>query len=347
MYGGGNITRTSAVDSISPDGRNRLNENFPNRSKNPADEYLDKIRRLYPHLFPDDSGDRERGNQDASLGRFDSGDPFRHHDPLYLYPFNQSDGQGGRDQINNLGPKDRQGYPIYRSPYETPSHPSTAVGGLPGESPTFTSPSQEGTSAGTKPVDDGNRNDPSLYDRLGGSGRYPFDRALWPYNQPYPNVYIPPPYRPSAGDQARAYYPSIPTLGTPASAYPSRFPGRLLSSLTLYPGIRNSTYPGFPGYIGFDYPGYSSVPFTGFRCDLQPYRVGYYADVAAGCQAFHVCQRDGRMDSFLCPNGTLFHQKVMTCDWWYLVNCPSSPSYYYLNGRIGVLPPLPATLSRF
>ncbi|UXI22028.1 hypothetical protein NH340_JMT07971 [Sarcoptes scabiei] len=347
LYGGGNITRTSAVDSISPDGRNRLNENFPNRSKNPADEYLDKIRRLYPHLFPDDSGDRERGNQDASLGRFDSGDPFRHHDPLYLYPFNQSDGQGGRDQINNLGPKDRQGYPIYRSPYETPSHPSTAVGGLPGESPTFTSPSQEGTNAGTKPVDDGNRNDPLLYDRLGGSGRYPSDKALWPYNQPYPNVYIPPPYRPSAGDQARAYYPSIPTLGTPASAYPSRFPGRLLSSLTLYPGIRNSTYPGFPGYIGFDYPGYSSVPFTGFRCDLQPYRVGYYADVAAGCQAFHVCQRDGRMDSFLCPNGTLFHQKVMTCDWWYLVNCPSSPSYYYLNGRIGVLPPLPATLSRF
>lgn len=53
------------------------------------------------------------------------------------------------------------------------------------------------------------------------------------------------------------------------------------------------------------------------------------------------------MDSFLCPNGTLFHQKVMTCDWWYHVHCPSSSGFYYLNGRIGVLPFLPATLARF
>ncbi|OTF71613.1 hypothetical protein BLA29_005711, partial [Euroglyphus maynei] len=154
---------------------------------------------------------------------------------------------------------------------------------------------------------------------------------------------IPPPFVTPIGNHTGTY-PPIPTLGTPASAYPSRFPGRLLSALTLYPGVRNSTFPGFPGYIRFDYPGYSTVPYTGFRCDLQAYKIGYYADVAAGCQVFHICQRDGRMDSFLCPNGTLFHQKVMTCDWWYLVNCPSSPSYYYLNGRIGVLPPLPATL---
>lgn len=133
----------------------------------------------------------------------------------------------------------------------------------------------------------------------------------------------------------------------PSSLYPSRYPGNLLSSLTANPQIRNSTYPGIPGYIRYDYPGYTSIPFTGFRCDLQPYKYGYYADTRAGCQVFHICQKDGRMDSFLCPNGTLFSQKVMTCEWWYHVNCPSSPGYYYLNGRLGVLPFLPATLNRF
>ncbi len=68
------------------------------------------------------------------------------------------------------------------------------------------------------------------------------------------------------------------------SPYPSRFPGTRLSGLTLWPNVRNSTYPGIPGYIRYDYPGYSTVPYTGFRCDLMPYKYGYYADVSAGCQ---------------------------------------------------------------
>lgn len=68
------------------------------------------------------------------------------------------------------------------------------------------------------------------------------------------------------------------------SPYPSRFPGTRLSGLTLWPNVRNSTYPGIPGYSKYDFPAYSTVPYTGFRCDLQPYKYGYYADVAAGCQ---------------------------------------------------------------
>ncbi|KAJ6215686.1 hypothetical protein RDWZM_010186 [Blomia tropicalis] len=139
----------------------------------------------------------------------------------------------------------------------------------------------------------------------------------------------------------------IPTGSGFVSPYPSRFPGTRLSGLTQWPNVRNSTYPGIPGYIRYDYPGYSTIPYTGFKCEHMPYKYGYYADISAGCQVFHVCQKDGRMDSFLCPNGTLFHQKVMTCDWWYHVHCPSSSGYYYLNGRIGVLPFLPATLARF
>lgn len=49
--------------------------------------------------------------------------------------------------------------------------------------------------------------------------------------------------------------------------------------------IRNSTFPGIPGWQRVDFPGYSSVPATGFRCASQPY-YGYYADVNAGCQVW-------------------------------------------------------------
>jgi len=47
--------------------------------------------------------------------------------------------------------------------------------------------------------------------------------------------------------------------------------------------VRNSTFDGIPGWIRRDFPGYNTVPYTGFRCELQAYS-GYYADVNAGCQ---------------------------------------------------------------
>ena len=62
---------------------------------------------------------------------------------------------------------------------------------------------------------------------------------------------------------------------------------------------------------------------------------GYFADTspASRCQVFHVCgQRRGVTNhnafySFLCPNGTIFNQLYLICDWWFNVNCesPSSP----------------------
>ena len=55
-----------------------------------------------------------------------------------------------------------------------------------------------------------------------------------------------------------------------------------------------------------------------------------------GCQAYHVCLLDplsGSMypTSFLCPNGTLFQQQTLNCDWWYNVDCAASPNFYALN----------------
>jgi Chitin binding Peritrophin-A domain len=36
---------------------------------------------------------------------------------------------------------------------------------------------------------------------------------------------------------------------------------------------------------------------------------------------FHICQSGGQMDSFLCPNGTIFNQRYLVCDWYYNVDC--------------------------
>ncbi|EFN65121.1 hypothetical protein EAG_06184, partial [Camponotus floridanus] len=57
---------------------------------------------------------------------------------------------------------------------------------------------------------------------------------------------------------------------------------------------------------------------------------GYYADEAAGCQVFHVCH-DVLVSSFLCPIGSTFSQKLLTCDWWTKVDCSASNRYLERN----------------
>lgn len=52
---------------------------------------------------------------------------------------------------------------------------------------------------------------------------------------------------------------------------------------------------------------------------------------------FHVCH-DGRKFSFLCPNGTIFDQKVFVCNWWFNVDCAASKDFYNLNADIGKVP---------
>ena len=109
----------------------------------------------------------------------------------------------------------------------------------------------------------------------------------------------------------------------------------------------------------------------------------YYADLATGCQAFHLCEyrirghsnsnfghrkalsdtstnynsvlRNRKLNSFqnlnrvtyssisspqsfnqsrfvktsfLCPAGTIFHQKHQVCVWWYSFDCTTAPSFY-------------------
>ncbi|XP_053205014.1 putative uncharacterized protein DDB_G0282133 [Panonychus citri] len=91
------------------------------------------------------------------------------------------------------------------------------------------------------------------------------------------------------------------------------------------------------GQPGIDFPAFSSPPLTNFRCSSQRYP-GYYADPEAYCQAFYICQPDGREDAFLCPNGTLFNQKYFICDWYYNVDCSSSRNFYSLNSLLYIQP---------
>ncbi|KAJ9584391.1 hypothetical protein L9F63_021260, partial [Diploptera punctata] len=66
------------------------------------------------------------------------------------------------------------------------------------------------------------------------------------------------------------------------------------------------------------YPTFNSVPHTAFNCEGRDW--GLHADTEAYCQAFHLCQGH-LVRSFLCPNGTLFHNQFKVCDQFYNVRC--------------------------
>ncbi|KAJ6215572.1 hypothetical protein RDWZM_010072 [Blomia tropicalis] len=110
----------------------------------------------------------------------------------------------------------------------------------------------------------------------------------------------------------------------------------------------------------------SHIPDTSFDCSIQQYP-GFYSDMEVGCQVYHSCSMgsigrrrtdlsqsnsndgllasastsfgmarkigslNGAKHSFLCPNGTIFSQEYLICDWWYNVKCEESPRFYPLN----------------
>ena len=73
-----------------------------------------------------------------------------------------------------------------------------------------------------------------------------------------------------------------------------------------------------PGSPGVDYPVLSTIQETSFSCSGLQFG-GYYADPEQQCQAYHVCLQDNvglYPVAFLCPNGTIFNQDTVVCDWW-------------------------------
>lgn len=91
-------------------------------------------------------------------------------------------------------------------------------------------------------------------------------------------------------------------------------------------------YSAIPGIPGVNYPIYAQVPPTNFDCAQQPLP-GYYSDIEAQCQVFHICALN-RTYSFLCPNGTIFSQETLVCVWWNQYDCISAPSLYSNNAFI-------------
>ncbi|XP_037078626.1 nascent polypeptide-associated complex subunit alpha, muscle-specific form-like [Pollicipes pollicipes] len=92
-----------------------------------------------------------------------------------------------------------------------------------------------------------------------------------------------------------------------------------------------------PGQPHVDYPVLINLPDSGFDCRRQQMD-GFYADISdeARCQAFWVCHNK-QQDGFLCPNGTVFNQRYLTCDWWFNVQCDESPQHFDLNRNISVV----------
>ncbi|KAF8790658.1 uncharacterized protein LOC129960349 [Argiope bruennichi] len=88
-----------------------------------------------------------------------------------------------------------------------------------------------------------------------------------------------------------------------------------------------------PGEALVDYPTFHTIPRTAFSCIEQEYN-GYYADMETSCQVVHLCQDGGVQSSFLCPNGTIFNQEKLSCQWWYKVNCANSPKFYAINSNL-------------
>ncbi|XP_046628884.1 mucin-4 isoform X2 [Neodiprion virginianus] len=82
---------------------------------------------------------------------------------------------------------------------------------------------------------------------------------------------------------------------------------------------------GVMGQPGVDFPVLTTIPATKFSC--RGVKGGYYADPETNCQVFHICD-NGRKISFLCPNGTVFQQSQLICDWWFKVDCGKSPELY-------------------
>ncbi|XP_050722871.1 U-scoloptoxin(01)-Cw1a-like [Eriocheir sinensis] len=71
---------------------------------------------------------------------------------------------------------------------------------------------------------------------------------------------------------------------------------------------------------------------TSFSCTGRSY--GYYADVEAECEMFHICNNNVKW-TFRCPNQTLFNQQYLVCDHTANVDCSAAASLYSVNDDFG------------
>ncbi|XP_031840062.1 uncharacterized protein LOC116430288 [Nomia melanderi] len=135
-------------------------------------------------------------------------------------------------------------------------------------------------------------------------------------------------------------YPSTPAT-TESPAYSYTEPNKISTPKQNVPQT-SVKYGATQGKANVDYPAYSSIPLTNFSCKEQRYK-GFFGDPETGCQVWHYCDLNGGKSSFLCPNGTIFSQVALTCDWWFNVKCETTTQLYVLNERLYkyILPVMP------
>jgi len=97
--------------------------------------------------------------------------------------------------------------------------------------------------------------------------------------------------------------------------------------------IRKSKAVGFGSRFESMFHKADNVPETSFTCSSQQFP-GLYADPEVDCRVFHMCHKNGRRSSFLCPSGTSFDQRFMVCNWSKKVDCANAPNLYPLNRDI-------------
>ncbi|XP_055299607.1 uncharacterized protein LOC129567062 isoform X2 [Sitodiplosis mosellana] len=104
-----------------------------------------------------------------------------------------------------------------------------------------------------------------------------------------------------------------------------------LSNENLFDDNDYEIYQGVVGRPGVDFPVLTGIPQTTFNC--RDFGNGYFADLETECQVFHICE-GGKKISFLCPNGTIFQQSELICDWWFKVNCAAAPGHYAESSEV-------------
>ncbi|XP_046142315.1 uncharacterized protein LOC114880149 [Osmia bicornis bicornis] len=132
---------------------------------------------------------------------------------------------------------------------------------------------------------------------------------------------------------------TLPSVVTDSPSYGYTQPNEIPTSQKTSPQIK---YGATRGKANVDYPAYSNIPVTSFSCKQQRYK-GFFGDPETGCQVWHYCDLNGGKSSFLCPNGTIFSQVALTCDWWFNVKCETTTQLYVLNERLYkyILPVMP------
>uniref|UniRef100_A0A182NVL9 Chitin-binding type-2 domain-containing protein n=1 Tax=Anopheles dirus TaxID=7168 RepID=A0A182NVL9_9DIPT len=117
-------------------------------------------------------------------------------------------------------------------------------------------------------------------------------------------------------------YALVLRLGPRSSLEPATDGGTSVNALG---GVEMDSYQGLVGRPGIDFPVLTHIPRTVFDC--KSHGNGYFADLETRCQVFHICD-DGKKISFLCPNGTIFRQLDLICDWWFKVDCAATPNHF-------------------